>query len=59
MLAPNRCLYIPVDQGGGMLNDPVLVQAGSEDRWVDFHCRQRPADVGQGDCRMAGDFNVW
>ncbi len=34
-ISPNRCMYIPVtDQGGGMLNDPVLVQAGPETYWI-------------------------
>lgn len=34
-LTPNRCLYIPVtDQGGGMLNDPVLIQAAPDTFWI-------------------------
>ena len=34
-LGPGRCLYIPVvDQGGGMLNDPVLIEAGPDTYWI-------------------------
>ena len=34
-LREDRCMYIPVvDQGGGMLNDPVLIEAGFETYWI-------------------------
>ncbi len=34
-LGADRCLYIPVtDQTGGMLNDPVLLQAGPDTFWI-------------------------
>ncbi len=34
-LSPERCFYIPVtDQYGGMLNDPVLLQAGPDTYWI-------------------------
>lgn len=34
-MTQNKCLYIPVcDQGGGMLNDPVLVQPGEDRYWI-------------------------
>ncbi len=35
MISESRCLYIPVtDQNGGMLNDPVLVQAAADTYWI-------------------------
>ena len=44
-LSPGRCLYIPVvDQNGGMLNDPVLVEAAPDTYWISI------AD---------GDFLLW
>ncbi|WP_171176245.1 dimethylsulfoniopropionate demethylase [Ruegeria sp. HKCCD8929] len=34
-LSPDRCLYVPItDQGGGMINDPVALQAGPDTYWV-------------------------
>ena len=34
-LGHDRCMYIPViDQHGGMLNDPVLVQVGEDRFWI-------------------------
>ena len=34
-LSPSRCLYIPVtDDAGGMLNDPVLLEAGPDELWI-------------------------
>jgi dimethylsulfoniopropionate demethylase len=34
-LAPNRGMYLPVvDQHGGMLNDPVLIEAGNDTYWI-------------------------
>ncbi|MEO3414933.1 dimethylsulfoniopropionate demethylase [Roseovarius sp. CAU 1744] len=56
-LAPNRCLYIPVtDQGGGMLNDPVLIQAGPDTFWISI----ADSDLLMWVNAIAGcnDFNV-
>ncbi|SLN11078.1 Dimethylsulfonioproprionate demethylase DmdA [Roseovarius albus] len=34
-MSAERCLYIPmVDQDGGMLNDPVLIEAGPDTYWI-------------------------
>ncbi|MCY4207309.1 MAG: dimethylsulfoniopropionate demethylase [Roseovarius sp.] len=34
-LSTKKCMYIPVvDQNGGMLNDPVLIAAGSDTFWI-------------------------
>jgi len=34
-ISANRCMYIPVtDQNGGMLNDPVLIQAAPDTYWI-------------------------
>ena len=34
-LREDRCMYIPVtDQGGGMLNDPVMLDAGPDTYWI-------------------------
>lgn len=34
-LSDDRCMYIPVcDQDGGMLNDPVLLDAGPDTYWI-------------------------
>lgn len=34
-LTPERCLYVPItDQNGGMVNDPIALQAGEDTYWL-------------------------